>query len=76
MDEKLNEYIEGLGMIPIKSTITTILLDLQLLPLEYKCIGNLEDTLKAYEDRFNVKVIPIDTSRKNLGEQVVAQIVK
>lgn len=54
----------------------TILLDLQCLPLEYKCIGNLEETLEAYEKRFNVKVIPIDSSRKNLGENIIAQILK
>lgn len=57
---------------------TTIFLDISLLPSEYKSIGNLEETLANYEKRFNVKVIPIDTSRKNLegSTQIIAEIVK
>lgn len=75
----LNEMVADLGMIPVTSSnTTTILLDISLFPREYKDLGDLETTLKAYEDRFNVKVVPIDTSRKNLegNSTIIAQIIK
>lgn len=74
----INEMIKDLGMVPITSSnITTILLDISLFPVEYKILGDLETVLKAYEERFNVKIIPIDTSRKNLQDsKIIAQIIK
>jgi len=78
MDNKLNEFVKEVGMVPIESSSTTILLDINLLPQEYKNLGDLETTLKAYESRFDVKVIPVDTSRRNLegNQPLIAQIVK
>lgn len=57
---------------------TTILLDINLLPREYKDLGDLDTALETYEQKYDVKVIPIDTSRQNLEgtQQIIAQIVK
>lgn len=47
----------------------TILIDVNLLPVEYKVEGGV----KRYENEFNVKVVPFDASTKNVGGSIIIQ---
>jgi hypothetical protein len=44
---------------------TIILMDVNTLPSEYKS-GDLKSGVKRYEEDFDVKVIPYDTSKQNV----------
>lgn len=43
----------------------TIILDINLIPAEYKD-KTVEETVALYEERFNVNIIPVDSSRANM----------
>lgn len=48
---------------------TRVVMDINLLPAEYKTIP-LKKGIKAYEKDFGVKIIPVDSSRQNLGSSI------
>lgn len=80
MEDKnnLESIIRDCGMLPIESSaleLKTVVMDVNLLPSEYK-----EETVKAsiekYEKDFNVKIIPIDGSRQNMQGISINTIVQ
>jgi len=51
--------------------MTTIILDINQLPNEYKASDRtLKESINLYEKDFNIKVIPIDLSRSNIQNSI------
>lgn len=48
---------------------TVILMDVNTLPSEYKT-GDLKSCIKRYEEDFNIKVIPYDSSKQNVNGNI------
>lgn len=73
--KELEKLIENTGLLPITATqgSRTIILDIRLLPAEYKTGSVKESVLKFAED-FNVKVIPVDSSRVDTRENSLSII--
>lgn len=47
------------------SSRTKIIFDINLFPPEYK-VGTVDEMIKRYEDKFNVIIVPMDSSKMNI----------